>query len=277
MSACSEQPEEKKAETEHEKHVVRDVSLAVVNGSGISRDDLDFALRKLVGEEAAATLDEKAVRKVLESLVLSKAISQAQEKLMDAGEQEDVAREVAAFREKLLVHRYLESHGSPPPVTMEMVQKYYDDHPHLFKAESIRKYEMITSKRALQPAERDELLEKLDNPAQHQKWAEWVEQLSTMGYPVTYRQGSNTGQLLHAKLASALQGMKRGDISPLLFIEDRPYLIRVTEIHVKPAKPLSEVAGTITKALAPRQVKQAIEQVGKTVLSEADVTYLDDK
>jgi len=281
LSACSsDQPAQQQiADKEPAKKATaanlqgEDTILAVVNGSAISRYDLDLAVRKLAGEEAAAMLDAKATKKVLESLVLSRAISQEQQQEMNGQEHAEIDREVAVFKEQLLVRKYLAKHGKPQPVTMEMVQGYYDAHPELFGAGTVREYEMITTLRPLQDNERDELLGKLKDPQDHERWREWANELSREGYPVAYRQGKESGGVLHPVLAQAIASLSAGQVAKLIFVQETPYLVRVTDERKTPARPLSEVTGTIRKALLPQQLKQVIEQVGREVLAKAAVEY----
>ncbi|MBU0681414.1 MAG: peptidyl-prolyl cis-trans isomerase [Proteobacteria bacterium] len=266
LSSCGDA--DKEATLEGESVVV-----AVVNGAEISQFDLDLAIRKLVGAEAATMMDEAATKKVLESMVMSRAISQLREKEMNALEKAEIAKEVAVFREQLLVRRYLAKHSPPQPVTMEMVQDYYDGHPELFGAKKIRMYEMITTKRALNANERDELLGKLQDPGKHGKWQDWAKELAAFGYPVTYRQGRDGGEVLHPKLNQVMGSLAPGQSSPLIFVKETPYLIRITSEENIPAQPLAEVTGAIKKALGPKQLKQAVEQVGKEALANAKVEY----
>lgn len=250
-----------------------DKVLAVVNGSAISRSDLDLAIRKLAGQEAAEGLDETAAKKVLESMVISRAVSQLRQKEMSERDRAEIAREVAVFQEQLLVRQYLAEHGKPQPVTMESIQQYYDAHPELFGAGKIRQYEMITTGRPLQATERDELLGKLKDPEAHDKWQGWVDELVRTGYPVVYRQGRDGDEVLRPALAREITALSVGQVSPLIYVKEIPYLIRITAERNSPARPLSEVTGTIRKALAAQQMKQAIEQAGKEALANAVIEY----
>jgi hypothetical protein len=249
-----------------------DKVLAVVNGSSITRSDLDLAIRKLAGGEAEG-LDETAARKVLESMVMSRAISQLRQKEMSKQDHAEIAREVAVFQEQLLVRQYLAEHGTPQPVAMESIRQYYDAHPELFSAGKIRQYEMITTGRPLQANERDELLGKLKDPEAHDKWQGWVDELVRTGYPVVYRQGGDGDEVLHPALARAIAALSVGQVSQLIFIQEIPYLVRITDERKIPPKPLSEVTGIIQKSLVAQRLKQAIEQAGKEALAGAAVEY----
>ncbi len=285
LVSCSEGPAEQKKEIK--KTVVKEdvtktpvkaveqagKTLVLVGGIPITQTDLDLAIKKLIGEEAAARMDKEATRKVLDSMVMSRAISQLRVAEMSEKENLLLDREVSAYREQLLVRRYLAKHGTPQPVTMTMIQEYYDKHPQLFGAKTIKEYEMLTSSRVLNPGERDEVFSKLNDASNKDDWQQWQKDQAANGHPMSYRHGKDDDDVLHYKIAQVIKTLSVGQESQFMIVKEIPYLIRVTAEKSIPAKPLSEVTGTIKKALAPQQVKQAIEKIGKQALGEVEVEY----
>lgn len=247
--------------------------VARVNGLAIYRKELERTIAKLVGAEAAAMMDEEATRKVLESMVMSRAISELRLREMTARDYKDMAWEVARFREQWLVREYLAEHGKVAPVTMAMVQQYYDDHPELFGGGPVKLYEMITTRRPLQAHERDELLGRLNDSADRDVWQDWVKELAAAGFPVTYSRGEENDVTLHPVLSRTIGPLAVGEVSQLIFVQETPCLVRVTGERTSPARPLSEVTGEIRKALAPLQMKQAIERVGKEAIANSVIEY----
>jgi len=156
---------------------------------------------------------------------------------------------------------------------MAMIQEYYQKHPELFGAKTIKAYEMLTSKGVPNPGARDELYAKLQEASQKEDWQQWQKDMAATGYLISYRQGKDDSDVLHPKLAQVVKTLSVGQESQFIIIKEIPYLIRVTDEKSIPAKPLSEVTGTIKKALAPRRVKQAIEKVGKEALAKVEVDY----
>ncbi len=278
LSSCNDKPREDETQptTEKEKIVQLkgdNIILAVVNGSVISRYDLDLAIQKLVGAEAAARMDTTASRKVLESMVISRAIGQARDKEMSKLEHAEIIKEVAVYREQFLVRRYLANHGSPNPVTMEQIQDYYDAHLEFFGAKTTKQYEMITTKRPLNAGERDEVLGKFGKLEKHENWRGWADDMETKGYPIAYRQGKGHSEVLHPQLSQALGALSKGEVSQLILVSDTPYFLRIVAEQQVPGQPISEVTGIIKKALVSKQVKQVIEKVGQKVLANAEVEY----
>ncbi|MFO7607496.1 MAG: peptidylprolyl isomerase [Desulfurivibrionaceae bacterium] len=247
--------------------------LATVNGSVISRFDLDLSIETMMGREEAEKIDAAGRGKVLESLVMSRAISQARAQVAPADDLAVINRKAAAYREKLLVRQYLAKNAPPQPVTREMIRDYYLNHLDEFGAKKERVYEMISSKRPLKAEERNALLEKLRKPEEKRDWRKWVEELQKQGYPLAYRRGAVVEKILHPQLRKMLESLKKNEPSPLTFIKDICYLVKIVEEKDQPARPLKEVSGQIRKMLVPVQLKKSIEQVSREVLEKAEVEY----
>lgn len=247
--------------------------LVTVNGSVITRYDLDLSIKSLLGASGIQKLDEAGRKKVLESLVMSRAIAMASEKEAKAEELADLARKSEAYHEQLLVRKYLAKHAPPRPVTQEMVREHYETHPEEFGGKKERTYEMITCKRPLKSEERDALLKKMQNPGDKKDWNKWVQELQKDGFPLAYRRGVVVEGVLHPQLLKMMKSLKKGESSPLTFIKDLSYLVRIVDEKKKTTRPLKEVSGQIRKMLAPVQLKKAVEQVSQEVLQKAEVVY----
>jgi hypothetical protein len=269
LCSCARCDESDKAGAERGKVLVK------VGDSEITTLDLAQSIERSFGEYGRSVLDEQARRKVLESLAMSRAIALASEGELDAQQRAALDRKVAAYREELLVKQYLAKHAPPEPVTDADVERYYKDHPEHFGGKKQREYELIASERVLNPAERDALLKVLTNPAQKVDWQSFVAELRAKGHPVTYQRGQGSDQALHARLRSTLESLAQGQASPLLFIEGRTYVVRLTGIQELPPRPLSEVSAQIRSALTPVQLKDSLERVGGDVLKQTRVEYLD--
>lgn len=274
LGSCSESPKEQDQKKAAETTTTLDKSavLATVNGSSVTVGDLEFSINKLFGAENAVGLDAAARRKILESVVMSRAIAQAQQKSMDKTAQTELENEVRAFREQALVRRYLAAKVPPKPVTMEMVRDYYDLHPEQFGAKQVLQYEMLSSKRPLGQQERDELLVLLAHPDKQKNWQKWSGDIGAKGYPVVYSSG-NSNAPLHQKLVQVMKGLQKGQTSSVIMIDKTPYIIRVTDSQTTEPRPISEVAETIRKALVPQRLKEAIVAAGKDVLANSKVEY----
>ncbi len=257
----------------HAKLVGDDKLLAKVNGTTVSEYDVQRAIQSSFGKEGASTLDAAARQKVLESLVTSRVIAMARDKELDAQTRAALDKQVEAYREERLVKDYLAVHAPPAPVTEEMVEAYYQEHPDRFGAKKVRSYELVGSERELNGKERDSLLTALRDPGAKADWQAWADALKQQNEPIVFSQGRGNDGALHPKLRQAIESLPVGQASSLLFIQNRAYVVRVKSVDEEPPRPLAEVSGDIQEMLAPQQIKKALKTVSQQVLSKASVEY----
>lgn len=163
--------------------------VVMVNGEAITREDVDFAISQLVGPESAADMDDEARKKILESLVMSRAMSQAQSREMTDQDEKFLNQRLALFREDYLVKQYLAKHTSPPAITASMVREYYDAHLELFGQRVLKEYEGISTSRPLTVSEQSELLKTLEKIKEIKDWKSWTESVSERNLPVIFLKG----------------------------------------------------------------------------------------
>lgn len=250
-----------------------DQVLAVVNDSNVTQYDVDHAIESSLSELAAERLDDTGRQRVLESVVMGRAIAQAREAELTPVELAELSRDVAAHREQLLIRQYLEHHSTPRPVTTAMVQEYYDAHPERFGGRETKRYEMLFTTRTLTEAERATFLQQTQAPAEQADWAAWAEQLRGQNLPVQHQQGEVAGAMLHDRLRDALGPLTQGQASTVLFVEGRAFVLRVTHISREGTRPLAEVSREIRATLAPVQLRDSVREIRDAVLADAEVTY----
>ncbi len=276
IAGCTETPSGRTKQDKHKPTVNLkgdDIILASVNGSPITKYELEKTIQKSLGKYFTGKLDKEGRKKVLESLVMSRAIALAQEKDLSDRDQAVLDKKLKAHREELLVMQYLATHAPPEPVSREMIKEYYDKHPERFGGKTIRTYEMISTKQMVRSQERDELIELLKKPAEKKDWSKWANDLQKKGYPVTYRQGQMNKNVLHSKLFQLMSSLKKGETSQLSFIKGLAYLVRMADEKLVEPRPLKEVSAQLRKSLAPIQFKKAIKQASEQVLEKVEVIY----
>lgn len=250
-----------------------DVVLARVAGDPITLYELEQTIRSTLGPSAAARLDEAGRQKVLESMVASRAMARAQEAEMTPEGQAALDKKLKAYREQLLVKRYLARQAAPQPITDEMVRAYYEAHPERFGARTIRTYEMIAGKRKLRAGERDALMQALQTAAEKKDWRQWVKTIKSQGHPIEYRRGRVAEKILHPRLYQLMQPLKKGQASQITFIEGMAYLVRIVDEKEMVPRPLNEVSAEIRQALVPVQLKKSVKLASQQVLQNVDVVY----
>ena len=249
--------------------------LAKVNGSPITKYELEQVIESTFGKKRASTLDEMAKKNVLESIVASRALALAFEKEMTPEEKAVLEKKIGLYREQLLVQRYLKAHATPEPVTSRMVQDYYNKYPERFGASLEVTYEMIASKSDLTPKDRNRVVEALKQDSlATEEWGIFVNSLRENGLPVIHKKGRASKEILGKRLYSLIENTPEGSTSNLTFIDGASYVVRVVKRHDIPPRPLSEVSARIRKSLVPVQLKRDVKEVSVKVLSETNVEYL---
>src|SRR5690606_15630218 len=219
---------------------------------------------------------EVVERKILESLVSSRAMALLAERELSAGEKAEVELKAQAYREEILVKHYLQAHASPTPVTTEMVADYYARNPDEFGGSLEKTFEVIASTRALDGDEKAELIELLSAAEVKEKdWSALVEQWRAQGRPLEYRQNHLKLELLEQPMRSLVAPTQPGDIAPL-YTGEQLLLVRVTAERRLPAKPLGEVSADIREKLAPQALKQAIKSLSAEAVKDVKVEYRTD-
>lgn len=249
------------------------VVLAQVNSSVITKYDLELAGRTLLSRATLSELDDAGRHKLLESMVQARAIAQKREAELTTTERAELDKQVAAYREELLVKQYLTKHIKPAPVSPELVARYYEQNQTRFGADKVRAYELITSPRELVDAERTPLMAALRDPAQHKDWSAWSAELQKKKLPVVYQRGTTQNGVAQPTLRNLIAQLAVGESSRLTFLDGRPYLVRVTEETTSPAKPLAAVSAEIRKSLFPEQVKHSVQAASELVMKDAHVVY----
>jgi hypothetical protein len=250
-----------------------DVVLADVGGTKVTRYDLDRAVTSLLSESTARSLDDVGRKKMLESLVRSRAIAQKREAELTPLQRLELERKVAALREEELVRQYVEAHTTIQPVTGEMVERYYNDHPELFGGRVTHSYELLTSTAELTAGPRTTLIKALEGAGKRDDWAAWAAELVKQHLPVAHQHGSGDEAALHPSLRGLIEQLKPGETSSLTFIQGRAYLVRVTAENRAAPRPIGEVSAEIRKSLVPMQLKKSVEQATTLALKDAKVKY----
>ncbi|WP_180141247.1 peptidyl-prolyl cis-trans isomerase [Desulfoluna butyratoxydans] len=219
-------------------------------------------------------LGDEGRRKVLESLVASRAIAMASEKELGAEALAELEKKVVVYREQLLVKSYLASHANPQPVTAEMVKAYYESNPERFGARTTVVYEMVSTEHALEGDGRNRVMEALGKIGNEDAWDESVAELREQRLPVFYKKGRVAKEMMNPRLFALISSTQEGQTSNLTFIEGVPYLIRVIKREHVPPRPLQEVSASIRKSLVPVQLKKDVKKVAGSAIAASDVEYL---
>lgn len=248
-------------------------TLVTVDDSPITRAELELTIERTLGESAPLFANDEVERKILDSLVASRAMALVAERELDAGERAQLDLKAQAYREELLVRHYLEQHATPEPVTSEQVADYYQRHPEEFGGGVEKSFEIIASDQVLEEPQRAELIALLSGAeAKGHDWQKQVAAWRAAGKPLEYRSNRIKPELLEQPLRGLVETTEAGSIAPL-YADGQLLLVRVTGEERLPARPLSEVSGEIREKLAPQSLKQAVKRLSEEAMRQVKVQY----
>ena len=251
-----------------------DPVLVKVGAQSITEKDLDIAVLRLLGPARMTQIDETARKKILESLVLSKVISQAAEAEMDAETKDSIERKVRSYREEILVKQYLRDHVEPQPVTQAMVKEHYEKYPERYGAVVTQTFQLLSATKKLTGEARQELLKALGDAEKAKDLRRYSKKLIAKKQAVTFREGKSNDKLLQKQLQQVLSTLKLNQTSRVFFIDGIPNVVRITAEKKQQARPLSEVSASIRKSLLPGQLKVAIKEVAEKLKNSKNIEYI---
>lgn len=261
--------------------------LARVDGLAITESDLDRLVYRIGGEGAEALVSQALAndenrKKMLESLVSSRAMAILQEKQLSAEQKNDLDKRVAAYREELLVKNYLQEHADVQPVSNEMVKAYYTENEREFTEEPQYRFEVLTSYGEVTDDQRKEILAVLATAKNTKDWEALEKKLMKSKLPIKHQTAKARLGLLSADIRALLE--KTAPVSEISAINKAPRVsdvdvkqtikvVRVLEITPGAVKPLAEVSANIRKRLAPIMMKQAVAEASLQARKNVEISY----
>lgn len=249
-----------------------DEVLATVNGSPVTKSELDTAAERLFGKGAAPMMTDQTRKTALESLIRMRAIAQAQERSLNQEALRRIDIKARHYREELLAEAYLRDNAEPYMPAQNEIEDYYRKHPQLFGARTVYDYEILMPRTRLQPEEMAGVLDVLSAARTVKSWRAYAG-----NHPaIAIRQNQSDGSDLDNKLLGVIKVLAENEVSNIVHVDGKPLLIRMLSINTTPAKPLHEVQADIRRTLAVRHMKTAIAAESEKVLEAADVVYMND-
>lgn len=246
--------------------------IAKVGSWYITQQQLDFMTDRTLGSATLAIMYDQVGEQLLKSLVVSKAMAQQAMADLSGVEKEELDLQVNAYREELLVRKYLESNANVQPVSEQMVRDYYQQHPEKFGGLTLKKYHII--KTVNLPSNKLLLASELFSKIQvDSNWQEVVITLKQNNIMALTETLTSNPLLLSNEMQMLLENTGIGELSPATIINGNLIRIAVVEDVKTPVKSLPEVASDIRKMLAPLQLKKAVKLASDEVLEKVTVEY----
>jgi hypothetical protein len=280
-------PGKQDTSTESSGQEMNGAVLARVDGLPITESDLDRLVYRIGGEGTEALVSQALSsdenrKKMLESLVSSRAMAILEEKQLSAEQKNDLDKKVAAYREELLVKSYLQEHADIQPVSNDMVKTYYAENALEFAEEPQYRFEVLTSYGEVTEDQRKEILNALATAKNTKDWKALEQKLIKNKLPIKHQTAKARPGLLSADIRALLE--KTAPVSEISAINKTPRVsdvdvkqtikvVRVLEITPGAVKPIAEVSANIRKRLAPIMMKQAVAEASLEARKNVDISY----
>jgi hypothetical protein len=245
--------------------------IAKIDGEPVYKDELDIVINHTVGEFAALQLGDDGRKKVLESLIIRKLMSDKQLQSMGQEELRQLELEITSYREELLTKRYVREQLIAQPVTDEMIADYYQSNLHIYGENTVRRFEMARADVSYSPALQKKISLVMQELTPHSNWSETIKKARQIGQPLFVVSGSSSENGLTDDYKEIIQSLGAGDVSALYTINGIMVRFKITELIPIPAKPLSEVSADIRKTLAPLQLKKSIQQEAELLMLDREI------
>ena len=265
LSGCDPKAQQAQSEQRRQSPMV-----AQVNGEPITQDDVDFMLKRMLKGQVLAQADDVLRKKVLDSLISSRAMKIQMESSLSAEEKASIAQSAKAYEEELYVKEYLANHVVPEPVTLEMVQAYYDKYPEEFGGEVVQDFQMLVMNNTNNQQARDKFLAAIPEIKATKEWGVAKKQWAQMD-GVQYQEGRARPGLLDPALEQVISRLAAAETSDLVYANDQIYLVKVTNVTRMAPKPLIDVSADIRKKLAAQQLRSAVKKASEEVLKNVQV------
>lgn len=244
--------------------------VATVNGEIITQDDVNFLLQKLMSGVPATDADSTLQKKIVDSLIASKAMTIKVKAQLSEAELKDIEQASKNFEEELYVKAYLQKNITPEPVTGAMVKAYYEQNPEQFGAHTTQSFQILKLDASASEEVRNNLLAHVVEIKADKDWG-FKKALYEKRFGLTYQEGNNLPGLLNEKLSEAISKLGEKQTSNVLALDDGLYLVRVVKVESLGPKALSLVSSSIRKTLAAKQLKTAVKKATEESLTGLSV------
>jgi hypothetical protein len=272
-SSCLQQEEQQKIQTKTSIAIeIPENAIARVGESYITQSDLDQTITKTLGVPANK-INNTEKQKIIDSLIQSRVFADIQEKNLSKIGQEELESKVKIYRDKLLVQQYLQQRLSKEKVTYEVLYKYYEEHPYLFGAGYIYRYEKITSLRKIRQEEKFDLLTVLSSPEKQSDWETWVSEVKKKGYPITcFQRSFNNSSMFESKNTKiTMKRLSVGESTGIGFEQGYLQIFRLLKKETSPPEIYFKVKHKVKNAYNRTRMHKEIQKAFEEVKAQADI------
>jgi peptidyl-prolyl cis-trans isomerase C len=224
-------------------------------------------MSRLPGPSRAYLTQDDRKKQFVENMILN-------ELLFDEGQRRGLAddpeieQQVRDMRKRLVVQRLMREYQTPPEVTDEQVQVYYDANPHLFSTSKIQASHILVKDEAEAKAIREQLLK---DPS---KFAEIAKEKSTD--KTSGAKGGDLGKFGQGRMVPEFEraafALQPNTLSDPVKTQYGWHIILVTEREEGERRPFDQVKEQIRSTLRNQQMREAMDKHFAELKSKANLS-----
>lgn len=251
--------------------------VARVNGEAIYMAELKTNIISIFGMDKEPSIQDEQRKKILESMVLGRLIKQQAEKDLEQEILDSINRQSKIYKERLIINQYLKNNIKSPEVSDSMIKEYYETHASEYGERKLREYELLTTKDKMSELVRNKMLKDYASLSTGLDISEVYKKLNKKGHHLIYRKDLQDKDLQQSGTRVLVQQLDNKQTSKLSFIDDRPYIVKISSEKLVPATPLSELRSEIAQKQTAVMMKQVIQDKYTELKSQSDIKYFMDK
>jgi peptidyl-prolyl cis-trans isomerase C len=245
--------------------------IATYKGHTLTSDRLAQEIERLPGPSRSYLTAPDRKRQFIDNLVMNDLLFDEGRK---AGFDKDpeIERQVEDLRKRLVVQRVMRQYQTPPTITDEQVQAYYDQNPTLYSTTQIHASHILVKD---EDTARAILAEVKANP---EKFADLARDKSTD--TVSARKGGDLGTFGPGRMVPEFEraafALKPGEISDVVKTQYGYHVILLVERKDGEQKPLDQVKEQIRATLRNRGLQEQVQGHFDQLKKDADVRVDDE-
>ncbi len=253
-------------------------NLVEVGGSVITEGELASAMKATFGNLAVRAGSDERRKTILNVLVQRRMFAQAAGDVLSGDEKQEVAFLTNAYKEQLLMSRFLRKKADVEAVSTAMIETYYQENRAEWMDKGHAIVEILRSESKISAAVRDRILLAFTKGAESSKdWDKFAQSLATSGLPVSYWKGRLSLSSVDRRLARLIEAVGKQGVSKPTLLQGKVHQIRVLDLQAGAEPNMKKVAPAIRQRLEAIKVREALQKVAETLKAKTLIRYLKDE
>lgn len=241
--------------------------VATFGDDKLTSTEIIAEMSRLPGPSRAYLTQDDRKKQFVENMILN-------ELLYDEGARRgytkdpEIERQVDDMRKRLVVQRLMREYQTPPEVSEEQAQAYYDANPHLFSSTKIKASHILVKDEAEAKAIHDQVV------ADPSKFAELAKEKSTD--KTSGAKGGDLGKFGQGRMVPEFErtafALQANTISEVVKTQYGYHIIMVTEREEGERRPFDQVKEQIRSTLRNQTMREEMDKRFADLKAEADLS-----